>query len=97
MLSRSEFDRVGALVLQRRAGGQSGSQLVFGPVTERCLPLSELGYSYSSTWNRARCSLCPPILTQADWSSGITLPDGIIVIAPTADRPLKFGWHWHPG
>jgi hypothetical protein len=35
MFSRREFSRVAALVLQRRAGGQSGSQLTFGPVIER--------------------------------------------------------------
>jgi hypothetical protein len=42
MLTRREFDRIAALVLQTRASTQSGSQLTFGPVIECGLTNSDL-------------------------------------------------------
>ena len=89
MLSRREFDRIAALVLQRRAGGQSSPQLIFGPVIECSLPMSELGYSYCLDLDSGVMQTMPAGLTQADWSTAITLPDGIIIVHSPADQSIK--------
>jgi hypothetical protein len=62
---------------------------VFGPVIERTLPLSDLGYSFCLNLDSDLITPMPVSLTQADWSLGITLPDGIIVIAPIPDQMLN--------
>ncbi len=41
MLSRDEFERIAALILQKRTEHQSGDSLAFGPVIERELLLSD--------------------------------------------------------
>jgi hypothetical protein len=66
----------------------------FGPVIERTLPMSDLGYSWCLDLDADLMTRMPASLTQADWSSGTKLSDGklsdgIIVIAPEADQPLK--------
>ncbi|MBI3876753.1 MAG: protein kinase [Verrucomicrobia bacterium] len=63
-------------------------KLSFGSVMERTLPLSKLGYSWSLNLETDEMRLMPATLTMADWSSGISLPDGIVVVAPEKDRTL---------
>jgi len=88
MLSRVEFDRVAALVLQKRIAAQSIGPVSFDPVVERTLPLSDLGYSYSLDLESGEMRQLPARLTMAAWSIGITLPPGIIVAAPSTNRAL---------
>jgi hypothetical protein len=88
MLTRKQFDPIAALILQKRVGGSAPSSATFGPVIERTLPLSDLGYSCSLNLESAEMRLLPASLTMADWSSGIRLPDGIVVIAPSTNRAL---------
>jgi hypothetical protein len=57
-------------------------------VVERTLPLSELGYSASLNLESGEMQQLPASLTMADWSTGLQLPDGIIVIAPGTNRAL---------
>jgi len=50
--------------------------------------MSELGYSYSLNLDSDVMQPMPANLTQADWSSGITLPDGVITVAASEGRPV---------
>jgi tRNA A-37 threonylcarbamoyl transferase component Bud32 len=56
-------------------------KISLGPVVERTLPISYLGYSWSLDLESGVRQEMPPGLTTADWSKGIQLPPGIIVIA----------------
>jgi serine/threonine protein kinase len=60
----------------------------FGPVIVRMLPLNDQGYSHSLNLKSGEMQLLPAGLTMADWSTGIQLPDGIIIVAPATNRPL---------
>ena len=62
--------------------------IAFAPAVEVTLPLSDLGYSYSLNVESGELKQMPAGLTMGDWSTGIQLPDGIIVIAPSPDRAL---------
>jgi hypothetical protein len=62
--------------------------LTFGPTLESTLPLSDLGYSYSLNLDSGELQQMPVGMTMADWSTGIQVPDGIIVIAPSTNRAL---------
>ena len=62
--------------------------LVFGPAVAVTLPLSDLGYSYSLNLESGEIKQMPASMTMADWSTGIQLPEGIIVIAPSTNRAL---------
>jgi len=66
----------------------AAQKLSFGPVREHTLPLSDLGFSHSLDPVSGVAKMLPPILTMADWSSGISLPDGIIIVAPSTNRAL---------
>jgi len=63
--------------------------LAFGPTVEATLPLSDLGYSFSLNLESGEIQQMPATLTMADWSTGIQLPEGIIVIAPATNRALR--------
>ena len=73
--------------LSKRAG-MTIQTLSFGPVIERTLPMSELGYSYSLNLDTDVMLPMPANMTQADWSSGVTLPDGVIVVAAGEGKPV---------
>ena len=88
MLSRAKFDRIAALILQKRVSGQGAEPANFGPVIELTLPLNNLGYSDSLNLESGELQQMPAGLTMADWSTGIQLPDGIIVISPATNRAL---------
>ena len=89
MLSRKEFDRVGAFVLQTHVAQPDDSLLVFGPVRECSLPMSALGYSYCLNLDTGVMQTMPASLTQADWGTAITLPEGIIVVHPPTEQAIK--------
>jgi hypothetical protein len=72
----------------RQSQSPATNGATFGPVLERTLPMSELGYSYSLNLESDLLQSMPANLTQADWSSGITLPDGIIIVAASEGRPV---------
>jgi hypothetical protein len=61
----------------------------FTPTMERVLPLNALGYSDSLNLDTDTLELVSDSLTDADWSSGISLPEGIVVIAATNGRPFR--------
>ncbi|HMP82256.1 MAG TPA: hypothetical protein PKA41_06050 [Verrucomicrobiota bacterium] len=89
MLTRQEFDRIAAFILQViKSNAASNSRPVFGPVNERTLPLSESGYSWSLNLESGNIQQMPASLTMTDWSTGIQLQHGIIVLAPSTDRAL---------
>jgi serine/threonine protein kinase len=62
--------------------------VAFAPAVEVTLPLSDFGYSYSLNLETGEMQQVPAGLTMADWSTGIQLPDGIIVVAPGPGRAL---------
>ncbi len=72
----------------RRSQPQATSEATFGPVRERTLPMSELGYSYSLNLESDLMQVMPANMTQTDWSSGVTLPGGVIVIAAGGGKPV---------
>jgi serine/threonine protein kinase len=68
-----------------------GQSIGFASAVEVTLPLSDLGYSYSLNLDSGEMQPMPAGMTMADWSTGIQLPDGIIVIAPATNRALTVG------
>ena len=68
-----------------------GQSIGFASAVEVTLPLSDLGYSHSLNPDSGEMTQMPAGMTMADWSTGIQLPDGIIVIAPATNRALTVG------
>ena len=74
--------------LLHQSQSHATNRAIFGPVLERTLPISELGYSYSLNLDSDLMQVMPANMTRTDWSSGVTLPDGVIVVAAGEGKPV---------